>query len=60
VLGLDLQGQGLAANRLTLVVNFGNEVTIPGTQSFVCYQTHNAQIRTFALGRDAAKQASCD
>ena len=56
---MDLQGHNLAANPLTFNVNFGDEVTIPGAQSFACYQTYNAQICTYALGRDAANQATC-
>ena len=60
VLGVDLQGHDLAANPLTFVVNFGNEVTNPGTQSFGCFQTRHAQICTEAKGRDGANYASCD
>jgi len=59
VLGVDLQGHNLAANPLTFNVNFGDGVTIPGAQNFACYQTYSAQICTYALGKDAANDASC-
>jgi hypothetical protein len=60
VLGLDLQGHSLAANPLTLNVLFGDEVTVPGVQSFGCFQTNSAQICTYAAGRDAANDAACN
>jgi len=59
VLGVNLQGHNLPANPLTFNVNFGDEVTIPGAQSFECYQTYSAQICTYALGKDATNDASC-
>lgn len=59
VLGLDLQGHNLAANPLTFNVNFGNEVTSPGAQSFGCFPTTHAQICS-GPGNDAANDNACE